>query len=186
MLAFSATIDELKSDAGELDLIDEFTELEGEWNRLNDAISSRHEKLAKSFQIHKFLDECAEAASFISNRTEILINCEIPITVAQSEQALRNHERSFQEVKTFQSRIERLETQLAHIEAPVCTDEFATVQTKWKELNEAYVERERRIKEQLRLQRFDDAATSYLKWGNDLIAEMAALENPENEHQDRD
>ena len=103
MLAFSATIDELKSDAGELDLIDEFTELEGEWNRLNDAISSRHEKLAKSFQIHKFLDECAEAASFISNRTEILINCEIPITVAQSEQALRNHERSFQEVKTFKS-----------------------------------------------------------------------------------
>ena len=86
-------------------------ELALQWKKLNDAILHRRENLNKSLKIQQFLQECSEAISFISNRTEILATAEIPVTVAESEQALRNHERSSQEVQTFQSRIDKLGTQ---------------------------------------------------------------------------
>ena len=182
-LAFEASIDDLKTESVEVCLNDEYLELEQEWTNLNDAIAKRGDKLAKSFQIHKFLDECNEAVSFINNRTEILENSEIPLTVAQSEQELRNHERSFQEIKAFQNRIDHLTAQLTNFDAPVCTEENKKVQQKWKDLTDAYEEREKRIKEELRLQRFDDSASTYLKWGKEIVAEMDDLEEPENDHQ---
>ena len=175
-LAFEPTIDDLKTESVEVNLTDEYDDLEREWTNLNDAITKRREKLTKSYQIHKFLDQCNEAISFIDNRTDVLVNSEIPLTVAQSEQQLRNHERSFQEIKAYQNRIDHLAAQLGDIDAPVCTEENEKVQNKWKELTEAYEAREKQIKEQLRLQRFDDSATNYLKWGNEIIEEMNTLE----------
>jgi hypothetical protein len=176
-------INDLKSECVEIELQEEFDDLEKDWIYLNNAIKNRKEKLDRSSEVQTFLNECAEATSFMNNRNEMLLNAIIPVSVAQSEQALRNHDRSFQEIKAFQNRIDHLTERSGVLNETICVEEKTKVQTMWKEIIESFQDFEKKLKEELRLQRFDDNATTYLKWGNGMIEQMDASDEPTNEHQ---
>ena len=98
---FKSTIGQLKEEAAEIELMDEYNTLDTLWTELNEAMGKRREALNRAHTVQTFLEDCKTALAFLRQKNEFLQNelLSVPDNVADLEQALRTHQRSRQELR---------------------------------------------------------------------------------------
>ena len=96
---FKSTIGQLKEEAAEIELMDEYNTLDTLWTELNEAMGKRREALNRAHTVQTFLEDCKTALAFLRQKNEFLSQSPVPDNVADLEQALRTHQRSRQELR---------------------------------------------------------------------------------------
>lgn len=96
---FKPTIENLKIEADEIHLQDEYATLNALWGVLNEAIDKRREELSRAHTVQTYLEDCKTALAFLRQKNDFLAQSPIPDNVTDLEQVLRTHQRAHQELR---------------------------------------------------------------------------------------
>ena len=67
---------------------------------------------------------------------------------------IRNHQRSYQELKCFEPKIKHFENRANELGEGTCTETFKSLETMWNDINSDYANHEEKLKDALRLVSF--------------------------------
>ena len=174
---------DLKKEADELELQSEYEKLDEKWQKLQSAVSKRKDGLEKSFNIQTFLEECRTAVIFLKARNELLGQSVIGDSVPSLEQTLRNHQRSYQELKCFEPKIKHFETRANELGEVTCTETFESLETMWNDINSDYANHEEKLKDALRRTQFADDTEKMVQWAESMSDQIKNVSLPENAQQ---